>query len=321
MKAYFTLLQKTIKQWLKNSPFEQSAVIAYYTLFSLPSLLVIIISVAGYFFGKSSVQNRIINQLGEFIGMDTAESIERIITNVSIEDSSTLTVLISFGTLVFGATGAFFQLKKAMNKIWSVREKKSSIVMMIVNRVISLGMILVVGFMLMISLIINTIVTALGDYLAQYAPDLSAMTLQIVNFLLSYIFIGVLFAAIFKWLPDIKIRWRITFIGASFTTVLFLIAVYGLGFYFGQSNPASVFGGASSVILIMLWIYYSCLILFLGAEFTVQYALFKGERIQFNRFGEPAIIQQLEELRQEKLHLKQRDEMFEKIGEEFKEKL
>lgn len=315
MKKYFTLLQKTIQQWLKNSPFEQSAVIAYYTLFSLPSLLVIIISIAGYFFGKSNVQNRIITQLGEFIGMDTAQSVERIITNVSIEDSSTLTVLISFGTLVFGATGAFFQLKKAMNVIWSVREKKSSIFMMIINRVISLGMILVVGFMLMVSLVINTVVTALGDYISQFAPDISAVGLQVVNFLLSYLFIGCLFAAIFKWLPDIKIRWRVTFIGASFTTILFLIAVYGLGFYFGQSNPASVFGGASSVILVMLWIYYSCLILFLGAEFTVQYALFKEEKIEFNRFGEPAIIQKLEELKQEQIHLKQRDRLFKKLEE------
>jgi len=314
MKKYIELLKQTVQHWLKNNAFEQSAVIAYYTLFSLPSLLVIIIAVAGYFFGQSTVQDRIIYQLGEFIGRDTAESVERIITNVNIQDSSSFTVLVSFGTLIFGATGAFFQLKKAMNKIWSVREKKSSIIMMIINRVISLGMVFAIGFMLVVSLIINTVVTALGDYISDFAPNISEASLQVLNFMMSYLFIACLFAAIFKWLPDIKIRWKVTFIGASFTTILFLIAVYGLGFYFGQSNPTSVFGGASSVILIMLWIYYSCLILFLGAEFTVQYALLKKEKIEFNRFGEPAFIQQLEELKEEQLHLKERDKIFKELN-------
>lgn len=314
MKKYIELLKQTVQHWLKNNAFEQSAVIAYYTLFSLPSLLVIIIAVAGYFLGQSTVQDRIIYQLGEFIGRDTAESVERIITNVNIQDSSSFTVLVSFGTLIFGATGAFFQLKKAMNKIWSVREKKSSIIMMIINRVISLGMVFAIGFMLVVSLIINTVVTALGDYISDFAPNISEASLQVLNFMMSYLFIACLFAAIFKWLPDIKIRWKVTFIGASFTTILFLIAVYGLGFYFGQSNPTSVFGGASSVILIMLWIYYSCLILFLGAEFTVQYALLKKEKIEFNRFGEPAFIQQLEELKEEQLHLKERDKIFKELN-------
>lgn len=319
MKVYIDLLKKTVTQWLKNNPFQQSAAIAYYTLFSLPSLLVIIISTAGYFFGRSNVQNRIINQLGEFIGMDAAESIEGIISNVTIENSSMLTILISFGTLVFGATGAFFQLKKAMNVIWSVREKKSNVIMMLINRMISLGMVLVIGFMLVVSLVVNTVITAMGDYLSQFAPDISAVGLQVVNFLLSYLFIGCLFAAIFKWLPDIKIRWRATFVGASFTTVLFLIAVYGLGLYFGTSNPTSIFGGASSVILIMLWIFYSCLILFLGAEFTVQYALFKNYKIGLNRFGEPAIIQKLEELKAEQEHLEQRDRLFASYKEQINE--
>src|SRR5699024_1570670 len=152
------------------------------------------------------------------------------------------------------------------------------------------------------------------DYISDFAPNISEASLQVLNFMMSYLFIACLFAAIFKWLPDIKIRWKVTFIGASFTTILFLIAVYGLGFYFGQSNPTSVFGGASSVILIMLWIYYSCLILFLGAEFTVQYALLKKEKIEFNRFGEPAFIQQLEELKEEQLHLKERDKIFKELN-------
>lgn len=310
MKKYFGLFKKTFQQWIQNKAFEQSAAIAYYTLFSLPSLLVIVISIAGYFFGKSNVQSRIIEQLGGFIGVETAIFIERIITNVSLQNSSSLTLIISFGTLVFGATGAFFRLKKAMNRIWSVREKKSSFISMIISRVISLGMVIVLGFMLIISLVIHTLVNTLGDYISQYAPNLSSISLQVMNFLLSYLFIIFLFSAIFKWLPDIKIRWKPTLIGASFTTILFMVAVYGLGYYFGKTNLASIFGGASSVILVMLWVYYSCLILFLGAEFTVQYALFKNEKIEIGRFGEPAFIQQLAELKEEKIHLEERKRMF-----------
>ncbi|HLS10952.1 MAG TPA: YihY/virulence factor BrkB family protein [Flavobacteriaceae bacterium] len=310
MKEYVGLITRTIKQWLKNKPFQQSAVIAYYTLFSLPGLLMIVISIAGYFFGKSTVQDRIIQQLAEFIGTDAAITIEQLISNISIESSSSLMLLISIGSLVFGATGAFFQLKKAMNRIWNVREKKSSVLMMLINRMISLGIVLVIGFMLMISLVIHAIVIVLGDYLAQFAPSLSALGLELINFFLSFLFIACLFAAIFKLLPDIKIRWKVTFVGASFTTILFLFAVYGLGIYFGKSNPTSVFGGASSLILIMLWVYYSCLILFLGAEFTVQYALFKNYKIGLNRFSEPAIFQKMEELKEEQRLFEKQEELF-----------
>lgn len=310
MKEYKGLISRTIKQWLKNNPFQQSAVIAYYTLFSLPGLLMIIISIAGYFFGKSTVQDRIIQQLEEFIGTEAAVTIEQLISNISIERSSSLMLFISIGSLIFGATGAFFQLKKAMNRIWNVREKKSNILMMLISRVISLGIVLVIGFMLMISLVIHTIVSVLGEYLAQFAPNLSALGLELINFTISFLFITCLFAAIFKLLPDIKIRWKVTFIGASFTTILFLIAVYGLRVYFGKSDPTSVFGGASSLILVMLWVYYSCLILFLGAEFTVQYALFKKYKIGLNKFSEPAIFQKMEELEKEQLLFEEQEELF-----------
>lgn len=311
MKEYIGLLKRTITQWLRNNPFQQSAVIAYYTLFSLPGLLIIVISIAGYFFGKSTVQDRIIQQLEMFFGTEVAFSIERLISNVSIEASSSLMLLVSIGSLTFGATGAFFQIKKAMNRIWNVREKKSSILMMLINRMISLGIVLVIGFMFMISLLVHTIVNLLAEYLTQFAPSLSAFGLELINFILSFLFISCLFAAIFKLLPDIKIKWKVTFIGASFTTIMLLIAVYGLRIYFGKSNPTSVFGAASSIILVMLWVYYSCLIMFLGAEFTVQYAFFKNYKIGLNRFSEPAIIHKKEELEREQMLFEKQETLFE----------
>lgn len=287
-----------------HDPFRQSAAIAYYTLFSLPSLLVVIIALAGYFWDQSTVQDQLIQQLADVVGADTAESIEKLISNVDIDDGSIVALAISLGVLIFGATGAFFQLKKTMNTIWSVNEKKSGVVMMVLDRFLSLGLILVIGFMMIISLVITALITALGGYISEFSPDISAAALRGFNLLFSYLFIGFLFTAIFKLLPDVKLKWRHAFVGASLTTILFLVAEYGLSFYFKQSNPASVFGGASSIILIMLWVYYSCLILFFGAEFTVQYTLHKGEKIVPNRFGEPAYLQKLEEAEKEKEILK-----------------
>src|SRR5699024_6002958 len=249
MKRIFKLFKNTYLRWMKNEPFERSASIAYYTLFSFPSLLVVIIAVAGYFFGKSEVQEEIISSLAEVVGEEAAISVEKMILNVSVEDGSSIALIISIGVLVFGATGAFFQLKKAMNKIWSVREKKSNILMMILDRLISLGMILSIGFMMAASLIITTIVTSFGKYISNYAPELSEVGLKGFNLLFSYAFIWILFSSIFKILPDIKLKWRNALVGGSITTGLFLIAEYGLSFYFSQSDPTSVYGSASSVIL------------------------------------------------------------------------
>lgn len=313
VKNYIKLFSKTIKQWLKDDAFQQSAVIAYYTLFSLPSLLVIVISIAGYFYGKSNIQDEIMEEIGRFIGMETAQSLGGIVSNVNVHYSSTLAIVISVLILFFGATGAFFQLKKAMNKIWGVRTIKANILQVVFDRLISLGMVLTIGFMMVISLVVTTVVTALGQYIGEFAPQLTSAALKGFNFLFSYIFIGFLFAAVFKLLPDIKIRWKVTFIGASITTVLFLVAEYGISVYLSTSDPTSVFGGASSVILIMLWVYYSCLIMFFGAEFTVQYAIYKKENISPNRFSEPAFIQEIKELKEKKLHLKERQKILDEL--------
>lgn len=297
MKKYIELLKKTFKRWLANDPFKESAVIAYYTLFSLPSLLVIVIAVAGYFFDNSTVQDEIISQLAVVIGEDTAGSLEKLLLNVKIQDNSVTALIISIGVMVYGATGAFLQLKKAMNKIWSVDAKKSNFVMTLLNRLFSLGMILLIGLMLVVSLLATTVINSFQGFIEEYIGEISISLLSILNFLISFVFVTFLVAAIFKLLPDIRVRWKVVFVGAALSTLLLLIAEIGLGYYFSISNPASVFGGASSVILIMLWIYYACLVLFLGAEFTVQYALFKNEKIKPGRYGQPAYINKIEELK------------------------
>lgn len=314
MKKKLVVLKKTYESWVNNDPFQHSAVIAYYTLFSLPSLLMIVIAIAGYFFKESNVEEKLISEISKITGADTAESIRLMIDNAGLNQGSTLSIIISVGILLFGATGAFFQLKIAMNNIWSVRTKNNNIKGVILDRIISLGMIFFIGFLLLISLVVTTLISYLGEYINNFAPILTNYSLQLINFLLSYIFIGFLFASIIRLLPDIKIKWKTTFIGASMTTILFLIGKYLLSFYFNQSDPGSVYGGASSVISILLWVYYSCLILFFGAEFTFQYALYKNENIRPSRFAEPAYKQELKELKEKKREIEQNKKDLERLS-------
>ena len=300
LSTFWMLIKQSYFSWNRNDPWARSATIAYYALFSLPSLLIIVVTVAGYFFGAEAVQGRITTQIGEFIGEESAQAIQGMIANAALNDSSTWAVIFGIAFLVFGATGVFFQLKAAMNNIWNVTAKKNTVKRIIINRIISLGMVFVLGLLMLISLIISTVIKAIKDYLASIAPVITPFILEVLNFLLSFVIITSLFAAIFKWLPDVKLRWKTTYLGAMLTTCLFLIAEYIIGFYFGQSNPGSVYGGASSVVLILLWVYYTCMIVFFGAEFTVLYALHKKEKVQPNEYAEPAIYQELERLEKKK---------------------
>lgn len=304
LKTFWKLTKKAYESWNSNDPWARSAIIAYYTLFSLPSLLIIIVSIAGYFFGREAVQGRITGQIGEFIGKDSALIVENMISNAALSTNSTLAIIFGVFMLLFGATGVFFQLKKAMNNIWNVAEKKDTYFRMFMDRVISFGMILVIGFLMLLGLIVSAIIRMLSDYIESYAPALTSLGLDIVNSLLSLVFITLLFASIFKLLPDIKIRWKVTLYGAALTTILFLIGEYLIGIYFGRTDPASVYGGASSMVLILLWVNYTCLIMFYGAEFTVQYARHIHEKITPTEFGEPAINQELEKLDKKKEKLR-----------------
>lgn len=313
IKIFFKLLKKTYVSWNKNEPYARSATIAYYALFSMPSLLIIVVSIAGYFFGRKAVQGRITDEIGKFIGAETASSIETMVENAALSQDSTWAVIFGLAMLVFGATGVFFQLKIAMNNIWNVAAKQTNFLRMVLDRVISLGMIFVIGLLLLIALVVSTLLRIVTDHVGQILPNVTDFILTVLNYSLTFIFITTLFAMIFKLLPDIKIRLRTTFTGAALTTALFLIGETLISFYFGQSDPASVYGGASSVVLILLWVYYTCLILFFGAEFTVQYALLKKEKVEPNRFGEPAIYQEMQKLDERRIQLKEEKLIVDKL--------
>ncbi|MBE7638891.1 ribonuclease BN [Salegentibacter sp. BLCTC] len=304
-KTSWSLFKQAYISWMRNEPYARSATIAYYALFSLPSLLIIVVTTAGYFFGQEAVQGRLTSEISNFIGKEPAEAIENMIANAALSSDSTWAIIFGVGMLLFGATGVFFQLKIAMNNIWNVAAKKTDFLGILLDRLISFGMVMVIGLLLLLSLVISALIRVLKDEIERYAPNITEFMVELANFSISFLVITTLFAAIFKLLPDIKLRWKITYLGAAVTTILFLLAEALISFYFGQSEPASVYGGASSVVLILLWVYYTCLILFFGAEFTVQYAILKKERVVPNKFGEPAIYQELEKLSDKRTHLEE----------------
>jgi membrane protein len=312
-KTFFKLLKESFISWNKNDPFPKGATIAYYTLFSLPSLLIIVMTIASSFFEREAVQGRITGQISDFIGGDSAKAIETMIVNVSESEDSTLAIIFSIGMVLFAATGVFFQLKKTMNNIWSVAARKANFIRMLIDRLISFSMVLVIGFLLLISLVISAVLNILKEHIEQISERLTAVLVDALNFGISFLILTTLFAALFKLLPDVKIRWKITYIGAALTAVLFLLGEFLISFYFGRSEPASVYGAAASVVIILLWVNYICLILFFGAEFTVKYAEYKNEHVEPNKFAEPAIHQEIEKLSSRYINPEEEKRILEKL--------
>lgn len=280
IKETWALLRDSFKSWYQRRPFRISTIISYYTIFSLPGLGVIVINLAGYFFGTEAVTNQISREIGHMIGRDTAEAVEKIIANVYINQELTLSSLISIGVLMFGATGVFYHVQQSLNELWGVEPRPDrQLLKFLKDRLFSFGMILSIGFLLLVSLIISSLISAFSNWLSVNFFGLVDFILNLIDLLLSLGVITVLFAAIFKILPDVKIRWKDVWVGAFLTSLLFTIAKFLLGLYFGISNPGSVYGTAGSIILIMLWTTYSALILLYGAEFTRIYAHRYGVRI------------------------------------------
>jgi membrane protein len=281
VKNFAGLLKQTFNQWNEREPFNNSIIIAYYTIFSLPGLLVIIINLAGYFFGTEAVTRQLSGQIGGIVGGNTAKDIEEIIANTSQSNGTTLSTILSIATLLFGATGVFYQLQQILNKMWEVKPKpKQKFLKFIKDRVFSFGLILVVGFLMLVSLVISAALTAVSDWVQSHISESLVIAFKVLDIIVSAGVIMLLFAAIFKFLPDAKIQWRDVWYGAILTAVLFVIAKYLLGVYFGKSDPGSAYGAAGSIILIMLWVSYAGFVLLFGAEFTQVYANSHGRKIR-----------------------------------------
>ena len=267
------LFKITFKEWNEKDPFRQSAVIAYYAIFSIPGLLVLIITIAGYFFGNDTVNQDILRQVSSTLGSETALQIKDILEKSHQSKSTVWGSIIGIVILLIGATGVFVELQKTLNLIWNVKLKKQNgIILYLKSRMFSFGLILAIAFLLIISLVISTALAAMSDWVKVDTSPFMITVFNILNLIISLAVISLLFAMIFKILPDAKIEWKHVWLGSLVTVLLFTIGKTALAYYFGQAEPASIYGAAGSVILILLWVSYSSMILFFGAEFTAAYA-------------------------------------------------
>ncbi len=276
-----TLLIDTYKAWDADQPFRLSAVIAYYAVLSLPGLLVIIINLVGAVWGVDIVQGQLTDEISRALGSDAAESIKTMIIETQSNGKSTVATIIGIGILIFGATGVFYHLQLSLNEIWQIKsDKDTGFLKMLLDRARSFAFILVIGFLLLISFMVTTAISALNNYIKSILPDVIVYIAFILDIIVSISIITVLFALLFKYLPDAKIKWKTVWIGSLITAILFVLGKFLMGLYFGEANPGSTYGAAGTIVLILLWVSYSCLILFFGAEFTWVYAKRYGLGIQ-----------------------------------------
>jgi len=277
----FSLLKNTTTAFSNDNAFKLSASLSYYTIFALGPLLIIVISLSAIFYGKEVVEGRLQEQLSHLLGSDAALQIQNILRNAQQTHATTLGAIIGFIVLFIGATGVFTEIQGSINFIWSVRAKpKKSWLKYLLNRLISFSLIIGLGFVLLVSLIINALLTLLSETLTRKFPHFPVGLFNLANSVIILTVITCLFAVIYKVLPDAIIAWKDAWIGSIFTAALFLLGKFFIGYYLGKSNLGVTYGTAASVIIILAWVYYSSLILYFGAEFTKVYALHSGEGIR-----------------------------------------
>lgn len=276
-----TILSDSFNGFMDDRGLKLSAALAYYTIFSLAPLLVLVISLVSVFLGQEAAQGQIFGQINGLVGNEAAKQIQDMIKNVSLSGKTNSALAISIVTLLIGATGLFGEIQDSVNLIWRVKAKpKKGWLKLIQDRLLSSSLIVSLGFLLMVSLVINGLVLALSDQLTRFLPGLSVYLISGLNFLISTVVITVLFAVIFKVLPDAKIAWKDVRWGALFTAGLFMIGRYAIGLYIDTTATSSTYGAAGSLIVILTWIYYTAAILYFGAEFTLAYANHFGVKIE-----------------------------------------
>jgi membrane protein len=281
IRTVLTLLKHTALAFSEDNAFKLSASLSYYTIFALGPLLIIIISLAGIFFGKDAVEGKIYQELYGLVGSDAALQIQEIISNAQHSHATSIGAVIGIIILFIGATGVFTEMQGSINFIWSVRAKpKKGWLKYLGNRLLSFSLVIGLGFVLLVSLIINALLTLLSDRLVKLFPHYTIYFFNTVNTIIILAVITGLFAVIYKVLPDAIISWKDALIGAAFTAFLFLIGKFLIGYYLGRSNMGITYGTAASIVILLTWVYYSSLILYFGAEFTKIYALHSGEGIR-----------------------------------------
>ena len=275
------LLSLAVSNWFRHNVPRLGASLAFYTMLSLAPLLVIVIAVAGFFFGREAAQGQIVWQIQDLVGRDGAEAIQTMIRGAQRPSTGTIATVLGLATLIFGATSVVAELRSALNTVWCVPYKEESgirsLVTVLRDRGLALGLVLGIGFLLLVSLAFNAAVSALGHKLHRFIAT-PEWLLRIVDFTVSWVVIALLFAVLYKYLPDLYIEWRDVALGALVTSLLFSVGKSLIGIYLGTAGIGTTYGAAGSLVIILVWVYYSAQIFFLGAELTLAYAQTFGSR-------------------------------------------
>lgn len=274
-------MQQTYTRFTDDRGLKLSAALAYYTIFSIAPMLIVLIAVTGIFYGQEAIQGKVFSQLNHFIGNKSAAQVQDILKQMQLSGKGTFAIITGVITLIIGASGVFIEIQDSINLIWRVKAKaKRGWVKLIIDRVLSLSMVASLGFLLIVSLIINGLVLALSSILTRFLPDITLLIIVLLNQGITLLVLVALFSIIYKILPDVDIAWKDVRAGAVFTSLLFMLGKYAIGLYIESSSIASVYGAAGSFLLVIVWVYYSAAILYFGAEFTQVYAQSYGGKIK-----------------------------------------
>jgi membrane protein len=301
LREGFALVRDSGKDFIEDDCQTQAAALSYYTIFSLPPLLVLILMILGKLVDPQDIRGQLETQIGALMGPSATEQIRTILQEAHAPGSSALLpTVLSVIALILGATGAFGQLQAALNRAWEVAPdpQQGGLKAFLLKRVFSFGMILSVAFLLLVSLVVSAALSAFGDALGGMLPEgVSGTLLQVLNQIISLAVVTALFAVIFKVLPDATVAWRDVWVGAAVTAVLFVVGKFLIGFYLGRSNPGEAFGAAGSLAVMLVWIYYSSMILLFGAEFTQAWAEGRGSGIA-PEHGAVRVVQEKKQVRE-----------------------
>src|SRR6187402_934281 len=286
IKEVGKVIIQSFKSFAEDKIPKYSAALAYTTVFSLGPLLIVIIFLCSIFFGQEATQGRIYAQMQQFVGHDAAEQLQTIIKNASLSGKGTFAAVIGIVTLLFGATAVFAEIQDSINTIWGLKAKpKKGLWKIIRNRFLSFSVVVSLGFLLLVSLAISTIIEGLSDKLKDSFPDAAVIVFYILDLVISFLVITALFAVIFKVLPDAKTKWKDILPGALASGILFMIGKFAISFYIGKSHVGTTYGAAGSLVVLLLWVYYSAMILYLGAEFAKAWISHRGLSIKTNDYA------------------------------------
>ncbi|MBK8611432.1 MAG: YihY/virulence factor BrkB family protein [Chitinophagaceae bacterium] len=280
-KSIWSIIKQTFSDFIENRVFKLSAALAFYTVFSLPAMLIIIISISDVFYGRAAIEGSLFNQISGFVGNEAALLVQQTIRGAALSGRSYFATLVGIVTLLVGATSVFSEIQDSINSIWRLKSKPkgTGILKIIFNRLLSFSIVVSLGFLLLVSLLVNGAMDALLSQLTKLFPELTVIVLYIVNVLITFAITSLLFGMIFKVLPDARVKWTHIRAGAFTTATLFMAGKFLIGYYIGHSEFSTTYGTAGAVIVMLLWVYYSAMILYLGAVFTHVYAAHTGTRI------------------------------------------